>query len=72
MKNISTEKLIKELEERKKAEIPKLAKTMNDVIKALKAFGIDVEYYNDNYKLEKIECKEVNGKLRVFYEDEEI
>lgn len=72
MKNISTEDLIKELEKRKKAEVPRLVKTMNDALQMLKAFGVEVEYYNDNYKLDKIECKEVNGVMRVFYDDDEV
>lgn len=72
MKNISTEDLIKELEKRKKAEVPRLAKVMNDAIKSLKALGVDVEYSNDCYRLDKIECREENGKLKVYYDDEEV
>lgn len=73
MKNISTEDLIKELEKRKKVEVPRLAKVMNDALKSIRALGVEVEYINDFcYRLDNIECKEEDGKIKVYYDDEEV
>lgn len=72
MKNISTKDLIKEINKRKKKEVPELVETMNNALKTLKEFGIDIEYYNDRCILEKIIYEEVGGELRVFYDDKEM
>lgn len=72
MKNISTKDLIKEINKRKKKEVPELVETMNNALKTLKEFGIDIEYYNDRCILEKIIYEEIDGELRVFYDDKEM
>lgn len=69
LKKITTEDLMKELERRKKSEIPKLVKELNTNLLALNALGIEVEHYDEEFTLEKITYEEINGEFRVFYID---
>ena len=73
MKNIKTEDLIKELNNRKRKEVPELVKQLNSLLDVLKGYNIKIKNINDDcYYIEEFELEMEDDEIRINFIEEEV
>lgn len=67
-----TEDLLKEINSRKKAEIPKLVEKLNSIVTVLDGYGVKIKGNNEDYYfIDKFELDIDGDEIRVDYIEEE-